>query len=232
MNPELFIDLMWLPQPPPDFRNRCNGIADSGVVLGNELRALASFALGENHLNRLANVIAKARMAKADLKPLVPFRLAMLSNATVDFVLPALIGTAARYGIALECVKGDYSQVMQEALREDSAINCAKPDAVLIALDYRALPLRSKLGSLEDAGEAVRETLSYIDTVCAGLKANSETICIVQSIAPPPDRLFGSMDRVLPGTLRNTIDRVNLALAEKMYGKRMFSWTLPDSRRQ
>jgi FkbH-like protein len=214
----LFSDLSWLCRAPANFSARCRALSDSPTALGTELQALASFALNENQLNYLAKTITSARKLHADLKPLFPFRLGVLGNSTVDFIVPSIVGTAARYGIALECIKADYDQVMQEALSAESVINSAKPDAVLVAIDYRALPLRCKLGSADDAENTVRQTLGYIETVRAGLKANSKAICILQTIAPPPERLFGSLDRVLPGTLRNIIDRVNLGLGEKIFG--------------
>jgi FkbH-like protein len=169
-------------------------------------------------LNHLANLTAKARKAGADLRPLVPFRLAVLSNSTADFIIPALVGTAARHGIALECIRADYDQVIQQALAAESVINRAKPDAVLLAVDYRALALRCQLGNREEAAHAVRQALSFIDTARAGLKANSNTICIVQTIAPPPERLFGSLDLALPGALRYVIERVNIGLSESIVG--------------
>jgi len=80
------------------------------------------------------------------------------------------------------------------------------------------LPLRCKVGDPEAAETAVRRTLDHIDTVRAGLRANGTAVCILQTIAPPPERLFGNLDRALPGTLRNVIDRVNLGLAESIRG--------------
>jgi FkbH-like protein len=174
--------------------------------------------LNENQLNHLAKGMARARKSGADLKPLVPFRLGLLSNSTVDFIAPSIEGTGARHGLALECIKADYDQVIQEALSPDSVINRAKPDAVLIAVDFRALPLRCKKGSLEDAERCVRDSLAYLAAVRAGIKTNSAAICIRQTIAPPPERLFGSMDRALPGTLRNILERINLGLADTMAG--------------
>jgi FkbH-like protein len=214
----LFRDLSWLPKSPPDFNSRCRALADNPTDFGWRLQRLASFALDENQLNHLANLTAKARKAGVDLRPLVPFRLAVLSNSTADFIIPTLVGTAARHGIALECIKAEYDQVIQQALSPESVINRAKPDGVLLAVDYRAFPLRCQLGSREEAANAVRQALSFIETVRTGLKASNKVVCIVQTIAPPPERLFGSIDRGLPGALRYVIEGVNLGLAESIVG--------------
>ena len=45
-------------------------------------------------------------------------------------MVPALVASAARHGIALEVIQPSYDQVAQEALTPDSKVNCANPDAV------------------------------------------------------------------------------------------------------
>jgi len=93
-----------------------------------------------NQLTKLAGRLAKCAQRPIQgksLDPLAPFRLAVLSNSTIDMIVPALVGSAARHGIALEVIQPSYDQVAQEALtpiRRESL----KPDAVLLALDYRA----------------------------------------------------------------------------------------------
>ena len=54
-------------------------------------------------------------------------------------------------GIALEAIQPSYDQVAQEAFTPDSKVNGSRPDAVLLALDYRALPLKLSLGDPEAA---------------------------------------------------------------------------------
>ena len=218
MSNSLYTNLSWLPAAPADFSAQCRAVLESEGDLGGRIRSLATHALDENELNRLAKLLNKARQTGRTLKPLTEFRLGVLSNSTVDFIVPALVATAARHGIALECIKADYDQVIQDALSPESIINRAKPDAVLVAIDYRALPLKSRTGSPEDADETVRAGLRYIETVRAGLKANGKAICILQTLAPPPERLFGSLDRLLPGALRNVLDRINQGLAEAVFG--------------
>ena len=142
----LYSELQWLPRPPQDFSTLLKAAASSGESLGSEIESLASFGLDLNQLIKLARVIGKAGSDGTSLDPLVPFRLAVLSNSTVDMIVPALVASAARHGIALEVIQPSYDQVAQEALTPDSKVNSSKPDAVLFALDYRALPLKLSLG--------------------------------------------------------------------------------------
>ncbi len=139
----LYSELQWLPRAPLDFRDRLRVLGSSSGQLGRELQSLSLHALDLNQLTKLAKTIDRARADATSLDPLVPLRLAVLSNSTVDLIVPALVASAARYGIALEVRQPSYDQVSQEALTPESEVYRSKPDAVLLALDYRALPLRS-----------------------------------------------------------------------------------------
>ena len=96
----------------------------------------------------------------------------------------------------------------------NSKINSAKPDAVLLALDYRALPLKLSPGDSAASSAAVQGALGYLQALRVGIKSNSNAVCIFQTFAPPVEPLFGSLDRALPGTLRFLIDQINRGLAE------------------
>lgn len=210
----LYSELQWLPRAPHDFSGRLKAFGGSSDPPGKELRSLALHALDLNQLTKLAKVISKLRADGTVLDPLIPFRLAVLSNSTIDLIVPALVGSAARHGIALEAIQPSYDQVAQEALTPDSKVNSSKPDAVLFAFDYRALPLKLSPGDAEAASATVQGVMGYLQALRDGIKSNSNAVCIFQTFAPPPETLFGSLDRALPGTLRNLIDAINRELAE------------------
>src|SRR5579863_4820665 len=148
MNP-LYAELRWLPRAAPEFSASLKALANAAGPLGRELQALAAPALDLNQLTKLARAIGKARESGQSLDPLTPFRLAVLSKSTIDLFVPALVASAVRHGMALEVIQPSYDQVVQEALTPDSKVNSSKPDAVLFALDYRALPLNLSLGDAE-----------------------------------------------------------------------------------
>jgi len=218
----LYSELQWLPRAHCEFSTKLKALGSAAGPVGRELQALALPALDMNQLTKLAKAIAKARSntqpGVSSLDPLAPFRLAVLSNSTIDFIVPALVATAARHGIALDVVQPSYDQVAQEALTPDSKVNSSKPDAVLLALDYRALPLKLSLGDPGSASATVQGVIGYLQALRNGIKANSNAVCIFQSFAPPVETLFGSFDRALPGTLRSLIDAINRELAEFALG--------------
>lgn len=214
----LYTSLSWLPKPPQTFSADCRAAIEGVGDVGTKLQSLARFSLSGNQLNRLSKTLAAARKASLSLGKLTPFKLGILSNSTLDFIVPALEATALRHGISLECIKADYGQVLQEALSADSVINRAKPDAVLVAVDLRYLPLRAVPGSKEASATAVEEALGHLRAIRDGIRHNSGAITIFQTFAPLPEGLFGSLDRVLPGAPRNTIDEVNRGLAASVFG--------------
>ena len=213
---QLYTELQWLPPAPENFSLRLKAASNATESIGAELQALATHALDLNQLTKLAKVIVKSRAVHtpdaAHLRPLVPFRLAVLSNSTMDLVVPALIASAVRHGIALEIIQPAFDQVAQEALNPDSLVNRAKPDAVLLALDYRALPLKLSFANSDASAATLRGAMGYLQALRTGLNA-SNALCIVQTFAPPVETIFGSIDRAMSGTHRSLINGLNDALA-------------------
>ncbi|WP_246791340.1 HAD-IIIC family phosphatase [Bradyrhizobium commune] len=152
------------------------------------------------------------------MAPLAPFRLGLIGNGTLDLIIPVLVATAARHGFSLECVTGAYDQYLQDALDPESALNKAGVDAVLVALDHRGLSLQPTPGNRQAADDAVEDAIKLLGTIRHAIGRNSGAPCIVQTLAAPPEGLFGSFDRALPGTARHLIDDFNRRLAESIAG--------------
>jgi FkbH-like protein len=217
MSDDLYLSLAWLKRAPSDFAAACRQL-ETAERPGAAIRGLAGYALDENQLARLGRSITKLRLADRSLAPLLPFKLGIIGNGTLDILAPILIGTAARHGFALECVLADYGQIAQEAVDPGSKINRARPDAVLLAIDHRGLPLRFATGDAEVEQTDIESALGLINTVRQGFRANCGAVCIVQTLAPPPESLFGSYDRMVPGSPRRVIGGLNQALATSLAG--------------
>lgn len=203
----MYESLSWLPGAPQDFANRL-----SGAATGTQLRALANHALDSNQLNRLAKRLAALQKAGTDLTPLAPFRLGFISNATTRLITPALVGTALRTGIALDVVEAEYNQMAQEVFSDHSAFSRQSPDAVLVSIDYRGLPLAPAPGDKAAADRNVADCIAYIRAIADNLHSRLGTQVIVQNIAPPVESFSGSYEGRLPGTLSWLVARINLEL--------------------
>ena len=210
MTATLYTELAWLPRPPDDFPALCRSLP-SKAEPGSAVRALAGHALDEDQLSRLGRAVARCVAEGRPLAPLRPFRLGLLGNSTLDLLTPMLVASAARHGLALECIRADYGQTTQEALNPVSSINAAKPDAVLLAIDHRGLPLRFEPGDADVEEAAIEGALNHLNAIRKGIRAHSGGVCIVQTLPPPPETLFGSFDRVLRELQRALIDRLNRA---------------------
>ncbi len=214
-----FTNLAWLPPAPEDFRQRCAALMKAEEGIGRAIIQLASHALNDSQLHQLARAITGLRARGTDLAPLTPFRLGVLGNGTLDLLLPALVASAARFGIALECFAADYDQVLLPATTADSALYRGRPDAVLVALDYRGLPWRlGPDGGAEAAEAEIAGALDFLARIRQGVRTHGNVPCILQTLAPPVENLFGSLDRAIPGTPRHMIDSLNRQIIASLPG--------------
>jgi FkbH-like protein len=206
--------LAWLKPAPRDFRARLKAACELSDP-GNALRALCGHALGSDQLEAVSRVLRQMPEAVASLQP---FKLGLLGNGTLDYVRAAIEGTGPRFGFTIRCVRGDYDQVLQDALSPTSAVNAAEVDAVVLALDYRGLPLQCEVGSEQAAEDAADRAFAYIEQACGGLRRHSGAVPIVQILAPPPEALFGALDRIVPGSPFDLVQRLNRRLAATFTG--------------
>ena len=190
-------------------------MADGGA---RELKALAQYALDDNQLVSLSRALAKLGATGRSLAPLYPYKLGLIANYTANFVAATIAGTALRYGMAVECFTGAYDQGLQESLDPQSSVNSAQPNAVLIAIDWRGFPLRGSRTSGSNPQEAIDASFQYLNTIRSGIKKHTDAVCIVQNIAPPPERLYGSLDRVLSDSLQYSVAALNASIADELRG--------------
>jgi FkbH-like protein len=209
----LYENLAWLPDAPQDFASQL-----ANASAGAPLRALANYRLDSNQLNRLAKKLASLQNTGTDMSPLAPFSLGIISNATTKLITPALVGTALRSGIALTVVEAEYNQLAQEAFSEDSIFSGHKLDAILVGIDYRALPLASIPGDKVAAEKNIADCIFYIKTIADNIHTKTGAQIILQNIAHPVESFSGSFEGRLPGTLSWLITRINLELDAMVSG--------------
>jgi FkbH-like protein len=214
---DLYSDLAWLPPPPANFRERRREVAASSAPAGSIIAHMASHALSENQLRQLASTIDDIRSHGGSLSPLAPLKLGLVGNGTLDYLAPLLVASAARHGIALECVQAHFGQMAQEAFDPGSGTNQARPDAILLAIDARGLPLRPGLDE-DDARASVSASLDFVRNLASAFRTNAGAACIVQTLAPPPESLFGNFEARFPGTMRSLCAAFNAGLIDALSG--------------
>lgn len=218
MSRDLFAELLWLPAAPADFRTQLKAIKPNTEAVGRQLRFLASHRLDNNKLASLAKAFARLKQNDTDLTPLKYVKLGLISNSTTSLIGPALVATALRYGIALDLIECDYGQAFQAALDPQSEINRTKPNLVLLAIDWRGLPLQATVGDADASHRAVTEAVSYLSGIATAIERNSGSTIIVQTLARPTEQVFGNLDLRIAGTTRGLVDTFNRALIESLAG--------------
>jgi FkbH-like protein len=207
--------LAWMPDQPSDFRAQCAAADRVEGNRGNELRRLARHDLNGNGLYRLAASIRRAVDAGI-ASPLSRLTLGLISNATTDFVKDAVIASAARYGVALDVVTAPFGTTIQAAYDADGDILRARPDAILMALDHRAF--FSDVLSAARAEDPVADAVARLSEMLRAFAEASGAAIIVQTLALPPERVFGSLDRRQPEALAFQIAKFNDRLCAEIAG--------------
>jgi len=202
------IDLPWLPAAPDDFRQQCKKLDSTAEADFQAIQRLAGHALDINQLTRLAKTIGTSAVQPS-------LTLGLLSNTTTELLAPALIASAARYGIALDIIDVPFGQAMQAVLDPASPINSGKIDLVLLAFDQRFLTTPDSISDPEQAAETIAAEMSQIDVLRESL---GDSACIVQTLPSPPGYLLGSFDRRMPGSPHALVDIFNARLIEGLDG--------------
>ena len=196
--------LSWLPSPPEDF-----GQLVSGSTNFADLRRLAGYSLDESQLRRLYRKILALQTEPENSFALSDITIGIVGNSTTGLIVPALVGTALRYGISLKVVESGFNQVAEEAFSSATAFNDKKLNFILIAIDYHALPLSPCPGNPELAATRVEDCLHYLKTVVEALRNKTNAQIIIQNIARPVETFFGSYEGRLPGTLTWMVSKLN-----------------------
>lgn len=216
MSQTLFAELHWLPPVASDFDAQLRGAAANQDTFGATLRSLATARLDVNQLSKMARVVRKARASGGTVQGLANYRLAVVTNSTPELLVSAIEGSAPRIGLNITCVTGGFGQALQETLDPRSVISTSEANAVLIALDWRGLPLEPRPASAEAVAQQVENALQVLRAIRSGIRANLGVPCIVQNLAPPAERVYGSIDRSVQGSLHQLIDAFNVALDREL----------------
>ena len=219
---DLYVDLEWLPRTPIDFKEQLQKLEKSKNP-AEIIRNLANNALNINQTNSLSKSIIRAQRNDVDLTPLVSFSLGVVSNSTISTIVQSLVITAARYGISLTVIEAPFGQVMQAALGKVEAFENIKMDAILIAVDYKGLPIHGKgVPTFGDDTGILHESLGYINMIRSQLKQKYSVPCIMQTCAHEPESFFGSFDVQVQNTSRQFINIFNSSLVNEIIGTEDF----------
>ena len=210
--------LSWALPQPENFRARVKALINSESPDVAEVHRVAAYDMDLTGLDALRKLVLKRGEWLASKGGFTPFRLGIVASHTVDYLTQALPGSALRHGLVLDVVMADYGQAAQQLLDAGSEFGRAKLDAILIALDYRALGLGEARFAAKDAEDAVDAAVSYVAGLAEGVRNTIGTVCVLQTIVPPAETLFGNFDARFAGSVRTMIERFNHRLLFEVAG--------------
>src|SRR5215471_14712245 len=120
---------------PMDFRGRLKAalaMHDEAARL-DALRSLADSGPGYVETIQLDKALAGIAPEVAEQR-LTPLRVAILSSATIDHMVPGLRVAALRRGFFLRAFAGAFGQYRQQLLEPSTPLQAFAPDAVVLSL--------------------------------------------------------------------------------------------------
>lgn len=204
----------WLPYP-TDFRQQlgeAHAVPDPNARLG-ALADLAQYRLSYletlqlDHALRKATVTSTAGFARV--------RLALLSSCTVNHLLPSIRVAGLRHRLQIEIYVGSYGQYRQELLGPASPLHDFGPEIILLSLTSReaiaGVPLAATMNETE---QTLSRTVDELRDLWRKGRESFKATIIQQAFLNVSEPLFGSYDRLVPGTPARLIARLNDQLAD------------------
>jgi FkbH-like protein len=159
--------------------------------------------------NALGKTAAIVRAGFAQL------RLALLSSCTIDHLLPAIRVAGLRQRLLVEVYTGSFGQYRQELIDPASTLHAFRPEIILLSLTARealaGVPLEA---TTDEAEQAVARAVADLRRLWCTARETFKATVIQQSFLDVSEPLFGSYDRLVPGTTTRLVARLNDLLAD------------------
>ncbi|MBU6367006.1 MAG: HAD-IIIC family phosphatase [Gemmatimonadetes bacterium] len=127
-----------------------------------------------------------------------PFRVALLSSFSIEFLRDPLAAHALTEGLRLETYVAGFNQFRQEILAPDSGLHRFRPDVVILAVEGEALaPALYDGFPLEEGdrgAEIVAAAAGEVRSLLEAFRAASAAPLLLHDVAPPRWRALGILD--------------------------------------
>jgi FkbH-like protein len=177
------------------------------------LADIASYGLDINQLAWVGKLVADRLTSRIDTI-LARFKLGLLGSGTLSLISSAIPGSGARHLTLIEVVQGDYGRSLEDALNPASSIRSAELDGVLLAFDYRDLHLDAPVADPKAAAERVDAAFSHLQTIAEHLRPSLRGPLLMQTVVPPAEPLFGSLDAAEAGSSFAMVTALNRRIAQ------------------
>lgn len=180
------------------------------------LRRLADLALPDLDLVEIIKLDRAVRQtAGATAQGFARVRLAVLSDCTIEQLLPAIRIAGLRRGLLIETYGGGFGQYRQELLHAGSPLHGFRPDSVLLSLSSRGVLAGVPPSAAAAAADhALDEAVDELRSLWRKARDDFHATVMQQSFLDTSEPLFGSLDRLVPGAPFRLTARLNDRLAD------------------
>ncbi|QGN56144.1 HAD family hydrolase [Novosphingobium sp. Gsoil 351] len=214
---DLLADLGWLRRAPGDFRQRCKQLdSRTGGIDAEadaELIDLANHALDLNQLGRLGKLAARRSQSDAG-GVLARFKLGLIGSGTLSLIGTAIPGSGLRHFVLIDVVEAEYGRSLEQAMDPTSQLRSSGLDSAFLAFDYRDLHLNTAASDADTAHAQVEHALAYIKAVAESLRPSLTGPILVQTLVPPVEPLFGSLDATEASSPYAMVQALNRSIVE------------------
>ena len=205
--------LDWLP-PLQDFRALLRRAQEPAPDRLEKLAALSQLRLGFLETIQLDRALGPLGAAELH-EGFASVRLAVLSSATVDHLVPAIRVGGLRRRLLVDVHVAPFGQYRQQLLDPQSPLHQVEPGIILFSLTAReaiaAVPLAATKACVE---AAVDRFLDDLRVLWRKAKDAFNATVIQQTFLNTAEPLFGSYDRMVAGAPRQGITLLNQQLEQ------------------
>lgn len=206
--------LDWLP-PPQNFGAQ---LREATRIESPAQRARRFVALAQSRTEFMENIQLSRAMdgLAAQLGDAMPRqRLALIGSATLDHLVPATRVAALRRNLWLDIHCGGYGQYRQDILDPSSPLREFNPQTIVFSIaSAHAVPEIEAAASAAQVDQALGAVIDELRFLWQRARADFRANVVQQTFLNLAEPLFGSFDRLLPGSPARVIDRLNQLLAE------------------
>ncbi len=141
-------------------------------------------------------------------------RIAVLSDAAVQQLLPLLSVLQAQRGVRGDVYVAEYDSTEIEVFDGESALYRFAPDVVVILNSLNPLRLRYHRDT-DDRSHFADRTTDSIAAIWDAIRTHSDATIIQGNVVLPYERYFGNFDQLVPESFYTQALRLNLQLAER-----------------
>ena len=144
---------------------------------------------------------------KADLQGLPRVRVALLSDAATQLLVPVLRELFRRTGFAAEIYEAPFAAIELEVFNPASAFYAFKPDVAVLLNSTQTL--RAAFFQRATSSDFVEEVANRITSVWDAIRSNSDALIIQSNYVIPYERVFGNYDLKHAASWSGSVAEIN-----------------------